>query len=108
MVLQYVLVHPFIIIYAQLLFPSSTDFPYEKCVCLCSLFQMFDVLEGAQGSIPFTHSFEPAHQDGLEALSILGDSVYSAARDHCIRRWDLSSKQLKQVQDRETEATFKT
>ncbi|MCJ8743244.1 hypothetical protein PDJAM_G00091720 [Pangasius djambal] len=62
--------------------------------------KMFDVFEGAQGSIPSTHSFEPGHQDGLEALSILGDSVYSAARDHCIRRWDLSSKQLKQQVDR--------
>ncbi|KAM9467421.1 kinesin-like protein KIF21A isoform 3-T3 [Clarias gariepinus] len=62
--------------------------------------KLFDVLEGAQGSIPSTHTFEPAHQDGLEALSILGDSVYSAARDHCIRRWDLSSKQLKQQVDR--------
>ncbi|XP_060759025.1 kinesin-like protein KIF21A isoform X2 [Neoarius graeffei] len=62
--------------------------------------KMFDMLEGAQGSIPSTHNFEPAHQDGLEALSILGDSVYSAARDHCIRRWDLSSKQLKQQVDR--------
>ncbi|XP_058273410.1 kinesin-like protein KIF21A isoform X2 [Hemibagrus wyckioides] len=62
--------------------------------------KMFDVFEGAQGSIPSTHNFEPAHQDGLEALCILGDSVYSSARDHCIRRWDLSSKQLKQHVDR--------
>ncbi|XP_026778544.3 kinesin-like protein KIF21A isoform X1 [Pangasianodon hypophthalmus] len=62
--------------------------------------KMFDVFEGAQGSIPSTHNFEPGHQDGLEALSILGDSVYSASKDHCIRRWDLSSKQLKQQVDR--------
>ncbi|XP_053506298.1 kinesin-like protein KIF21A isoform X1 [Ictalurus furcatus] len=61
--------------------------------------KMFDVLEGAQGSIPSTHNFEPAHQDGLEALGILRDSVYSVARD-CIRKWDLSSKQLKQQVDR--------
>ncbi|KAF7694060.1 kinesin-like protein KIF21A isoform X1 [Silurus meridionalis] len=62
--------------------------------------KMFDILEGVQGSIPSTHNFEPTHQDGLEAVSILGNSVYSAARDHCIRRWDLSSKQLKQQVDR--------
>ncbi|XP_027007617.2 kinesin-like protein KIF21A isoform X3 [Tachysurus fulvidraco] len=62
--------------------------------------KMFDVFEGAQGSIPSTHNFEPAHQDGLEAVCILGDSVYSSARDHCIRRWDLSSKQLKQQVER--------
>ncbi|XP_062852541.1 kinesin-like protein KIF21A isoform X2 [Trichomycterus rosablanca] len=62
--------------------------------------RIFDVMEGAQGSIPATHNFESAHHDGLEALSMLGDSVYSAARDHSIRRWDLSTKQLKQQVDR--------
>uniref|UniRef100_A0AAR2K0V9 Kinesin motor domain-containing protein n=1 Tax=Pygocentrus nattereri TaxID=42514 RepID=A0AAR2K0V9_PYGNA len=62
--------------------------------------KMFDVMEGAQGSIPSAHNFEPAHKDGMEALSILGESLYSAARDHCIKRWDLSSKQLQQHVDR--------
>ncbi|XP_036433234.1 kinesin-like protein KIF21A isoform X1 [Colossoma macropomum] len=62
--------------------------------------KMFDVMEGAQGSIPSAHNFEPAHKDGMEALSIQGDSLYSAARDHCIKRWDLSSKQLQQQVDR--------
>lgn len=61
------------------------------------MFQIFDVIEGAQGSISAAHNFESAHHDGLEALSMLGNSVYSAARDHSIRRWDLSTKQLKQV-----------
>lgn len=69
---------------------------------------MFDVFEGAQGSIPSAHNFEPAHQEGLEALCILGDSVYSSARDHCIRRWDLSSKQLKQVREGVRDFTSKT
>ena len=67
------------------------------CVCVHALFQMFDVMEGAQGSIPSAHNFEPAHKDGMEALSIQGDSLSSAARDHCIKRWDLSSKPLQQV-----------
>ncbi|XP_072530317.1 kinesin-like protein KIF21A isoform X4 [Salminus brasiliensis] len=62
--------------------------------------KMFDVIEGAQGSIPSTHNFEPAHQDGMEALSIQGDSLYSAGRDHCIKKWDLSRKQLQQHVDR--------
>uniref|UniRef100_A0A8B9JVR2 Kinesin-like protein KIF21A n=1 Tax=Astyanax mexicanus TaxID=7994 RepID=A0A8B9JVR2_ASTMX len=59
--------------------------------------KMFDVVEGAQGSITSTHNFEPAHRDGMEALSIHGDSLYSAGRDHCIKKWDLSRKQLQQV-----------
>uniref|UniRef100_A0A8B9JVK3 Kinesin-like protein KIF21A n=1 Tax=Astyanax mexicanus TaxID=7994 RepID=A0A8B9JVK3_ASTMX len=62
--------------------------------------KMFDVVEGAQGSITSTHNFEPAHRDGMEALSIHGDSLYSAGRDHCIKKWDLSRKQLQQQVDR--------
>ncbi|XP_049329620.1 kinesin-like protein KIF21A isoform X9 [Astyanax mexicanus] len=62
--------------------------------------KMFDVVEGAQGSISSTHNFEPAHRDGMEALSIHGDSLYSAGRDHCIKKWDLSRKQLQQQVDR--------
>ncbi|XP_066523506.1 kinesin-like protein KIF21A isoform X2 [Hoplias malabaricus] len=62
--------------------------------------KMFDVMEGAQGSITSTHNFEPGHQDGMEALCLQGDSLYSAARDHCIKKWDLSSKQLQQQVDR--------
>lgn len=63
---------------------------------------MFDVMEGAQGSITATHNFEPTHHDGMEALNIHSDSLYSVARDHCIKRWDLSNKKLQQVRDSES------
>uniref|UniRef100_A0A8C0YMV6 Kinesin family member 21A n=1 Tax=Cyprinus carpio carpio TaxID=630221 RepID=A0A8C0YMV6_CYPCA len=56
--------------------------------------KMFDVVEGAQGSISPTHHFDPSHQDGLEALAIHGDSLFTAARDSCIKKWDLTRKQL--------------
>ncbi|XP_051976245.1 kinesin-like protein KIF21A isoform X2 [Xyrauchen texanus] len=62
--------------------------------------KMFDVAEGAQGSISATHHFDPTHQDNLEALTMHGDSLYTAARDCCIKRWDLSSKQLQQQVER--------
>uniref|UniRef100_A0AAY5EQ26 Kinesin motor domain-containing protein n=1 Tax=Electrophorus electricus TaxID=8005 RepID=A0AAY5EQ26_ELEEL len=62
--------------------------------------KMFDVVEGAQGSITSTHTFEAAHQDSLEALTTLGDSAYSASRDLCIKRWDLSRKQLQRQVDK--------
>uniref|UniRef100_A0A8C1PAJ1 Kinesin family member 21A n=1 Tax=Cyprinus carpio TaxID=7962 RepID=A0A8C1PAJ1_CYPCA len=59
--------------------------------------KMFDVVEGAQGSISPTHHFDPSHQDGLEALAIHGDSLFTAARDSCIKKWDLTRKQLQEV-----------
>uniref|UniRef100_A0A673KHY0 Kinesin-like protein KIF21A n=1 Tax=Sinocyclocheilus rhinocerous TaxID=307959 RepID=A0A673KHY0_9TELE len=52
--------------------------------------KMFDVVEGAQGSISATHHFDPSHQDGLEALAIHGDALFTAARDSCIKKWDLT------------------
>ncbi|KAF4114486.1 kinesin-like protein KIF21A isoform X3 [Onychostoma macrolepis] len=58
--------------------------------------KMFDVVEGAQGSISATHHFDPSHQDGLEALAIHGDSLFTAARDSCIKKWDLTRKQLQE------------
>ena len=70
------------------------------CVYVCvslRVFQMFEVAEGAQGSVTSCHSFEPAHQEGLESLLVQGDSLYTGARDACIKRWDLTSKRLLQV-----------
>ncbi|XP_076860871.1 kinesin-like protein KIF21A isoform X3 [Brachyhypopomus gauderio] len=62
--------------------------------------KMFDVVEGAQGSISSTHTFEPAHQDSVESLITLGDSAYSVGRDLCIKRWDLSRKLLQRQVDK--------
>ncbi|KTF93726.1 hypothetical protein cypCar_00043822 [Cyprinus carpio] len=59
--------------------------------------KMFDVVEGAQGSISATHHFDPSHQDGLEALAIHGETLFTAARDSCIKKWDLTRKQLQEV-----------
>ncbi|XP_073804167.1 kinesin-like protein KIF21A isoform X2 [Danio rerio] len=62
--------------------------------------KMFDVLEGAQGSISAAHHFDPAHQDGLEAVATQGDSLFTAARDSCIKKWDLASKQMQEQVER--------
>ncbi|KAM6962334.1 kinesin-like protein KIF21A isoform 2-T2 [Tautogolabrus adspersus] len=58
--------------------------------------KMFDVAEGAQGSISSSHMFEPAHQDSVESLALHGDVFYSSSRDYHIKKWDLASKQLLQ------------
>ncbi|XP_026065958.1 kinesin-like protein KIF21A isoform X1 [Carassius auratus] len=62
--------------------------------------KMFDVVEGAQGSISATHHLDPSHQDGLEALAIHGETLFTAARDSCIKKWDLTHKQLQEQVER--------
>ncbi|XP_064301414.1 kinesin-like protein KIF21A isoform X6 [Phalacrocorax carbo] len=58
--------------------------------------KMFDVTEGALGSVSPTHNFEPPHYDGIEALAILGDNLFSGSRDNGIKKWDLAQKDLVQ------------
>ncbi|XP_033619492.1 kinesin-like protein KIF21A isoform X3 [Fukomys damarensis] len=58
--------------------------------------KMFDVTEGALGTVSPTHNFEPPHYDGIEALTIQGDSVFSGSRDNGIKKWDIAQKDLLQ------------
>uniref|UniRef100_A0A8C4EJD6 Kinesin family member 21A n=1 Tax=Dicentrarchus labrax TaxID=13489 RepID=A0A8C4EJD6_DICLA len=58
--------------------------------------KMFEVAEGAQGSISSSHTFDPAHQDGVESLAVHRDVFYSGSRDYYIKKWDLAGKQLLQ------------
>ncbi|KAI3366866.1 hypothetical protein L3Q82_009516 [Scortum barcoo] len=58
--------------------------------------KMFEVTEGAQGSISSIHTFDPAHQDSVESLAMHGDVFYSGSKDYYIKKWDLASKQLLQ------------
>ncbi|XP_058480470.1 kinesin-like protein KIF21A isoform X2 [Solea solea] len=58
--------------------------------------KMFEVAEGAQGSISSIHTFEPTHQDSVESIAVHGEVFYSGSRDYYIKKWDLASKQLLQ------------
>ncbi|XP_039617035.1 kinesin-like protein KIF21A isoform X2 [Polypterus senegalus] len=58
--------------------------------------KMFEVTEGALGTICPTYNFEPPHYDGIESLVINGDSFFSGSRDNGIKKWDLSHKDLLQ------------
>uniref|UniRef100_A0A8C2DBU3 Kinesin family member 21A n=1 Tax=Cyprinus carpio TaxID=7962 RepID=A0A8C2DBU3_CYPCA len=58
--------------------------------------KMFDVTEGAVGSISPTHNFEPPHYDGIESLVVQGDCLFSGSRDNGIKKWDLTRKDLQQ------------
>ncbi|XP_026859010.2 kinesin-like protein KIF21A isoform X4 [Electrophorus electricus] len=59
--------------------------------------KMFDVTDGAVGSIGPTHNFEPPHYDGIESLVVQGDGLFSGSRDNGIKKWDLTRKDLLQV-----------
>ncbi|XP_056429622.1 kinesin-like protein KIF21A isoform X3 [Hyla sarda] len=56
--------------------------------------KMFDITEGALGVVSPTRCFEPPHYDGIEALIISGDNLFSGSRDNGIKKWDLSRKDL--------------
>nr|XP_033815213.1 kinesin-like protein KIF21A isoform X6 [Geotrypetes seraphini] len=58
--------------------------------------KMFDVTEGASGALSPTHCFVPPHYDGIEALTIMGDNLFSGSRDNGIKKWDLTRKELLQ------------
>uniref|UniRef100_A0A6Q2Y5K8 Kinesin motor domain-containing protein n=1 Tax=Esox lucius TaxID=8010 RepID=A0A6Q2Y5K8_ESOLU len=58
--------------------------------------KVFEVTEGAQGSIVACHNFEPSHHECIDSLAIQGDNLYSGSRDYCIKKWDLSRKRLVQ------------
>ncbi|XP_040268316.1 kinesin-like protein KIF21A isoform X2 [Bufo bufo] len=56
--------------------------------------KMFDITEGALGVVSPTRCLEPPHYDGIEALIISGDYLFSGSRDNGIKKWDLSRKDL--------------
>ncbi|MEQ2177411.1 hypothetical protein GOODEAATRI_003262 [Goodea atripinnis] len=60
---------------------------------------MFEVTEGAQGSITSSYTFDPTHQDSVESLAIHGDVFYSSSKDYYIKKWDVASKKLLQGHD---------
>ncbi|XP_062299316.1 kinesin-like protein KIF21A isoform X2 [Scomber scombrus] len=65
--------------------------------------KMFEVAEGAQGSITSSHTFDPTHQDSVESLAVHRDVFYSGSRDYYIKKWDLASKQLLQSVSAQTD-----
>lgn len=56
--------------------------------------KMFEVTEGAIGTVSPTHNFEPPHYDGIESLTIVGDTLFSGSRDNGIKKWDMAQQEL--------------
>lgn len=70
---------------------------YCKLLCIDYDLQMFEVVEERAGIMTPKYNLEPPHYDGIQALCISQDTLFSGSRDMCIKKWDLSSQQLKYV-----------
>lgn len=70
---------------------------YCKLPCIDYDLQMFEVVEERAGIMTPKYNLEPPHYDGIQALCISQDTLFSGSRDMCIKKWDLSSQQLKYV-----------
>lgn len=58
--------------------------------------KVFEVTEGIGGIHNPRTTLNPPHYDGIEALKIHQDYLFSASRDACIKKWDLLSSRLVQ------------
>lgn len=56
--------------------------------------KVFNVSEGKGGVVTPTVTLDPPHYDGIESLALQGDTLFSASRDTCIKKWDLRSQTL--------------
>eukprot|EP00095_Tigriopus_kingsejongensis_P007989 maker-scaffold269_size230758-snap-gene-0.23 protein:Tk07989 transcript:maker-scaffold269_size230758-snap-gene-0.23-mRNA-1 annotation:"kinesin-like protein kif21a-like" len=56
--------------------------------------KVFNVPEGKGGVITPTHNLDPPHYDGIECLALHEDTLFSASRDTCIKKWNLQSRDL--------------
>lgn len=59
--------------------------------------KMFDITNSGIGVITPKRNLTPPHYDGIQTLSIIGDTLFSGSRDMCIKKWDLIDYQCKQV-----------
>ncbi|XP_078333435.1 kinesin-like protein KIF21A isoform X4 [Crassostrea virginica] len=57
--------------------------------------KMFEVVEERAGIMTPKYNLEPPHYDGIQAMCIHEDTLFSGSRDMCIKKWDLSSQTLK-------------
>lgn len=56
--------------------------------------KVFEVGENKGGVIPPKMNLMPPHYDGIQCMALSGDTLFSASRDTCIKKWDLRSGEL--------------
>ena len=48
-------------------------------------------------TVALKHNFNPPHYDGVQSLLKIENSLFSCSRDMCIKKWNMSDYQCKQV-----------
>merc|ERR1719410_2458373 len=56
--------------------------------------KVFEVPENKGGVITPKVNLEPPHYDGIQCMAVSGDTLFSASRDTCIKKWNLKSQEL--------------
>jgi len=56
--------------------------------------KVFEVPENKGGVIAPKMNLDPPHYDGIQCMAVSGNTLFSASRDTCIKKWDLKSQEL--------------
>ena len=56
--------------------------------------KVFNVIDGKGGVVAPSANLEPPHYDGIESLALQGDTLFSASRDTCIKKWNLRTSEV--------------
>ena len=56
--------------------------------------KVFNVSDGKGGVVLPSVSLEPPHYDGIECLALQNDTLFSASRDTCIKKWNLKTGEV--------------
>lgn len=76
---------------------SGNDSSYVATGSKDHTIKLFEVMDDIGGIHQPFCTLTPPHYDGIEALTISGDLLFSASRDGCIKKWSLSSPHNKLV-----------
>lgn len=56
--------------------------------------KVFNVTDGKGGVVAPSANLEPPHYDGIECLALQNDTLFSASRDTCIKKWNLKTNEV--------------
>jgi WD40 repeat protein len=76
---------------------GPTDVPDNNYVITGSkdhYIKVFEVPENKGGVIAPKMNLDPPHYDGIQCMAVSGDTLFSASRDTCIKKWDLKTQEL--------------
>ena len=71
--------------------PGNSDTDYVVTGSKDHYIKVFNVSEGNGGVVTPSMNLIPPHYDGLQNLAVSGDTLFSASRDTCIKKWNLQT-----------------